>query len=197
MGTRNLTAVFLDGEYKIAQYGQWDGYPDGAGLTCLHFLRDECNMQEFKEKVSNVTFISEEDRTALLREFGMRDDGTISWKDYDRFKASYPELHRDVGSDILEYIYNRPTGVRLGNEIDFAADGLFCEWAWVVDLDAGTFEAYEGFNSEPLKPEDRFYFLRDKESGKYHGVKMVAKWDLNDLPSDEEFLSSFKEGDKE
>ena len=26
MGTRNLTAVFMDGEYKVAQYGQWDGY---------------------------------------------------------------------------------------------------------------------------------------------------------------------------
>lgn len=25
MGTRNLTAVYLDGQYKVAQYGQWDG----------------------------------------------------------------------------------------------------------------------------------------------------------------------------
>lgn len=31
MGTRNLTAVYLDGEYKIAQYGQWDGYPKDKG----------------------------------------------------------------------------------------------------------------------------------------------------------------------
>ena len=193
MGTRNLTAVFLDGEYKIAQYGQWDGYPDGAGLTCLRFLRDKCNMQVFRHNVSNVTFISEEDRTALLRDFGMRDDGTISRKDYDRFKASYPELHRDMGPDILKYIYGRPIGVRLRNDIDFAADGLFCEFAWVVDLDAGTFEAYEGFTEKPLTSEDRFYFLRDKESGEYHGVKLVAKWDLIDLPSDEEFLSAFKE----
>lgn len=23
MGTRNLTAVYLDGQYKVAQYGQW------------------------------------------------------------------------------------------------------------------------------------------------------------------------------
>ena len=27
MGTRNLTVVYLDGQYKVAQYGQWDGYP--------------------------------------------------------------------------------------------------------------------------------------------------------------------------
>lgn len=31
MGTRNLTAVYLDGQYKVAQYGQWDGYPEGQG----------------------------------------------------------------------------------------------------------------------------------------------------------------------
>jgi len=28
MGTRNLTCVMKDGQYKVAQYGQWDGYPE-------------------------------------------------------------------------------------------------------------------------------------------------------------------------
>lgn len=28
MGTRHLTAVVIDGDYKVAQYGQWDGYPE-------------------------------------------------------------------------------------------------------------------------------------------------------------------------
>ena len=27
MGTRYLTAVYLDGEYKVAQFGAQDGYP--------------------------------------------------------------------------------------------------------------------------------------------------------------------------
>jgi hypothetical protein len=31
MGTRNLIAVFFDGEYRVAQYSQWDGYPEGQG----------------------------------------------------------------------------------------------------------------------------------------------------------------------
>lgn len=33
MGTRNLTCVVLDGEFKVAQYGQWDGYPEGSGYN--------------------------------------------------------------------------------------------------------------------------------------------------------------------
>jgi hypothetical protein len=38
MGTRNLVAVQIDGQYKIAQYGQWDGYHSGKGLEVLEFL---------------------------------------------------------------------------------------------------------------------------------------------------------------
>ena len=39
MGTRHVTAVFLNGEPRVAQYGQWDGYPSGQGVTILDFLR--------------------------------------------------------------------------------------------------------------------------------------------------------------
>ena len=32
MGTRNLTMVIQDQQTRIAQYGQWDGFPDGQGI---------------------------------------------------------------------------------------------------------------------------------------------------------------------
>ena len=41
MGTRNLTMVINQkGEKKVAQYGQWDGYPSGVGVSVLNFLKN-------------------------------------------------------------------------------------------------------------------------------------------------------------
>ena len=51
MGTRNLTCVFADGKYVVAQYAQWDGNPSGQGKTALNFLRN-ANHAEFKKKLA-------------------------------------------------------------------------------------------------------------------------------------------------
>lgn len=194
MGTRNLTAAMLNGEYKVAQYGQWDGYPDGQGLTCLKFLREECEMARFTQAVKNATFRTSEETAALLREYGADEDGYISLANYDRFTADYPELSRNIGAGILALVQQNPDGVRLRNNIAFAADSLWCEWAWVIDLDAKTFEGYRGFNTAPLTPADRFFFLAGQGSSRgYYGVKLAAKWSLDQLPTDEDFLAAFDE----
>jgi hypothetical protein len=49
MGTRHLIKVIYNKETKVAQYGQWDGYPDGQGLTILNFLDEEGNFIDLRE----------------------------------------------------------------------------------------------------------------------------------------------------
>lgn len=198
MGTRNLTAVKIDGQYKVAQYGQWDGYPEGQGMTCLHFLREKMDADQFKQSLRKASFIDPKDLNALWKEYGADDNGMVSLDDMDRMKRDHPEFSRDTGAEILELVQNHPEGMQLQDELEFAADGLFCEWAWVIDFDTGTFEAFTGYNrTKPLTPEDRFYFLRDKEDDGYHGVTLVAKWSLDSLPSDEDFIAAFKTDDEE
>lgn len=191
MGTRNLTVVFMDGEYKVAQYGQWDGYPEGQGTTCLVFLRDEMDESKFREQLKKVHFANKEELYSLYAEFGANQDGSISMRDYDKFKNAYPELHRDTAANVLKMIQDGNVRL-LKNDIDFAADGLFCEWAYVIDLDKRRFEVYTGFHKEPLTERDRFYFLKDKEAGNgYSGIHMVTSWSLDDLPTKEAFIKSF------
>ena len=189
MGTRNLTAVFVDGEYKVAQYGQWDGYPEGQGKTCLEFARNflanKTDREAFADKVRACSWITQEEidrRNAMIKSGEVKNWGKV-----------WPELSRDTCSGILELVAQSDNGLLLENEIGFAADSLFCEWAWVIDLDAGTFEGFEGFNQAyKLTPEDRFYFLCEKARNGYYPVRLAAKWSLDNLPNEEEFLAAFK-----
>ena len=90
-------------------------------------------------------------------------------------------------------IRNSESGLALGDDLEFAADSLFCEWAWVLDLDKGTFECYQGSNAEvPLTEQDRFFFLRDKEEHGYYGVRLGKAWELNHLPREKTFLKQLE-----
>ena len=98
---------------------------------------------------------------------------------------------------------------KLQNSLNFAADSLFCEWVYVIDLDKNTFEIYEGFNHEPLTQDDRFYFLMNeankinnerKNSHKtesYYPVKFVAEYDLDALPNETDFINAFNSEEEE
>ena len=188
MGTRNLTAVFIDGEYKVAQYGQFDGYPEGQGTKCLTFLRDKMDEDKFKEQVRRLYFASEEELETLWENNGGDIElGTMQGDKYERYTEAYPQMNRCVAAGVLEMIQDGKVNF-LRDSITFAADGLFCEWAYVIDFDKRMFEIYKGFNKQPLTENDRFYFLKDFESDAYHGVKLLAAWSLDDLPTLEEFL---------
>lgn len=187
MGTRFLTAVFADGQYRVAQYGQWDGYPEGAGVNILHFMRDELDEPRFRTELEKLHFADPAKVFELRRRFGADEQGSIAIDDHKRLKRVFPEFNRDTGEDILRLIQNGDVlSGALENNLSFAGDSLWCEWAYVIDFDRRTFEAYKGFNQEPLDELERFAQLEPDEE--YYPVKLAATFWLDDLPTDEAFL---------
>lgn len=65
MGTRNITRVICNGEVKVNQYCQWDGYPTGRGADVLKFMHTILNdgrFPAFKKTVENsMLFVSNDD----------------------------------------------------------------------------------------------------------------------------------------
>lgn len=186
MGTRNLVAVKLDGEYKVAQYGQWDGYPSGQGATVLDFLA-KWDRPAFEAKVRAASFLTTEEVDAI--------NSTIKAEGLqDRWQSRWPELSRDAGADILGMIAADEPGMKLRNSIEFAADSLFCEWAYVLDLDANTLEVFRGFNKTPLAEGERFYGAKcadaddqsRRENDGYQPINNVASYTLDSLPTVEQ-----------
>lgn len=205
MGTRHVTMVYQGGAYKVAQYGQWDGYPEGQGATVLEFLRT-MDREQFLANLSKCRALSDEEVKALWVECGAPADGNgfVSMTIADIFKSRHPHLSRDTGAKILQAIHDAPDGLPLRLDLDFPGDSIFCEWAWVVDFDKDVFEAYRGFNETPLAEGDRFFHLGSRETknwkGKtttYHPVRLVRFWPLSDLPYEEEFLTAFLENDED
>lgn len=190
MGTRNLTIVISEEKTKIAQYGQWDGYPSGQGKTALSFLR-KVDERAFKYQLDKCRFVDDgkqKEIDAFLRSIGCNDE----WMNMDQarqFKTKYPLFSRDNAANILNMVNDSEQDIIwLYDETAFANDSLMCEWAYVIDLDKRTFEVYTGFNKSPLHKHERFYKEFPDEDG-YYPIKNVAIYSLDDLPEEKEFLA--------
>jgi hypothetical protein len=134
MGTRNLTVVKNNlGETKIAQYGQWDGYPSYSGIKALEFLRDEYNQQLLNVKLDLVQFITDEELDTIYEPFK-----TMDFENKE-FLNAYPGLHRDTGVGILEVVAKATNVIKTVDNTEFAKDTLFCEGVYEVDFSTNKF----------------------------------------------------------
>ena len=191
MGTRHLTIVIDENnETKVAQYGQWDGYPAGQGTTVVEFLRMKGNLELLKEKLKLVRFPTKEDEKAVddfMESIGCT-DGWMNTEQANEYHKVFPLLTRDNGAEILNMLLKIEQDVFLKDSTSFAGDGLFCEYAYVIDLYKNTFEIYEGFGKEPLPKNAMFKYLEENKDNNYYPVRMVKKYSLKRIPRVNTFL---------
>lgn len=200
MGTRNLTMMVKNGKYVVAQYGQWDGYPEGQGITILNALK-KYRKEWLAKQLDHVTEYNADDARRYYLEagadFGLVDDYVNENKHAPEIVVStifenHPELSRDTGGMIIHMVADAEGKLPLRNDTEFAGS-FSCEWAYVIDFDKNVLEVYT-ICRERLEPSDRFYFLYDvyKEKGeeKYcRPVKMIKSYSLDSLPDDDVFVS--------
>jgi hypothetical protein len=161
MGTRNLTVVKdKAGQTKIAQYGQWDGYPSYSGIQALEFLRNKDWQALLQSKLDLVQFVGDEEVDTLYKQYESTD-----WENKD-FLNAYPGLHRDTGVGILSVVANATAPIKSVDNTEFANDSLFCEGIYEVD------------------------FSTNKFTSNYNDI--VVEYDLDSLPSDEDYLAAFE-----
>lgn len=190
MGTRNLTCVMLNGEYKIAQYGQWDGYPEGQGTTVLTFLK-ETNLNDFINTLNKIRFLTQKEYEEIISDHTNNGVITLGGKHEKYWKENLQHIDRNLGAEILEWVRDKKAN-KLKNSISFAGDSLFCEWCYVVDFDENTFEVYRGFNKKKIT-DGRFNSddpVLEKE-GDYEPVILAKIYSLHNLPSEQDFLADF------
>lgn len=188
MGTRNLTMVIdRKGEIKVAQYGQWDGYPAGQGATILEFAKDKEKMAKLEKELENVKFWNKcDDIKNYIEEYDNKcpkwDEKTQEMLPDDRTKEDCYWFEntqtRDVCAEILYTIIDIDKSrlpkehngiIYLRDESNFIKDSVFCEWAYCIDLQANKLKCY------------------------LNGDNLIKEYDLDNLPTENDFV---KELDK-
>lgn len=180
MGARHLIAAVIDGDFKIANYGQWDGYPDGQGTMVLDFFH-ETDLEAFKAKLRGCYWLDQAGIDKVNK--------TPDWA------SVYPHLSRNAGAEVLFMVDESENGLGLVNSASFAGDSLFCEWAYVLDFDKEVLECYRGFNKYPTPDDSRFPSGADwlDKTDEYEPIRLLKTYPFKALPDAETFVTELTE----
>lgn len=170
MGTRGLWGLrHKNNDYLT--YNHFDSYPSGLGnimVATIHNYSDE-TMKSVAEEIQLVDqedkpceeavkqmkkiMGNEEEIKKILMDKGIPEDEvdqTIEMREYtvegiDKAQ-SYYSLLRITQGDPDSY-FSR--GLRyMTDDREFMFDSIFCEWAYIINLDTKMLEVYKGFNKD-------------------------------------------------
>lgn len=192
----------------VAQYCQWDGYLEGQGAKILEFLLVPGNIERLKKGVTRITPVDDQTVQDILDKHSYSTfknnkkvcecGSAVSFQEPEKCFPS--TLNRDTGAKILDIIAAaRPDDyIPIQLSLDFAANGLFCEFCYCVDLDAEVFEVFgdavvippttTGDEKIEQIGKNRFVEVcRAAEAAPLMGKSMprlLKSWPLDQLPKD-------------
>lgn len=184
MGTRGIMGVRIDGQDKLT-YNHYDSYPDGLGAAMVKDIRSLIKTKKFETQAREIIFINPEtpptqEQIEKLRPYtdlGVSNQSTSDW--YCLTRKLQGNLKDTLAAGVMVDSHN------------FMNDSLFCEWAYIVNLDDGLFEVYRGFQ-KTLKDQKGRYAVKKKPPFKpsYQGqeqylpVSLIASFPLSAIPKD-------------
>ena len=141
MGTRGIWGFTLDGQTK-ATYNHFDSYPSGLGEALIEAVSRQ-NPDELKTMVRGLTLVDEQAKPGpdLKKQLAEYTDLGVSLQTDDDWYC----LLRHTQGDLEKTLRSR----HMIDSFGFGYDSLFCEWGYIIDLDADQFVGYVGFRHEP------------------------------------------------
>lgn len=201
MGTRGSFGFRVNGEDKL-MYNHSDSYPSGLGLDVLAFLK-AVDVSTLSSKAAKLKAVDNDiARPTAAQKAKCRKAGTVDLAVSQRSEDDWYCLLRNAQGDLGKLL--KVGFFEEGNA--FVLDSIFCEWAYIINLDTGKLEVYEGFNEgirlpdgkwKPKFPNGRYANnMSDSENPRrikageepYFGIHLVAEFPLAKLPAEKTFL---------
>jgi hypothetical protein len=168
MGTRGLYGFRKNGIDKTT-YNHWDSYPECLGNAMARFCK-ETSVNEMHEIFDRLVLVKENSTPTenQITECVAYYDGNVSSQAVDDWYC----LLRNAQGDPNAY----KNGLRyMIDNTSFIKDSLFCEFAYIINLETECLEFYRGFQKEPCESNR---YGTGKIDG-YHPCKMVAYYPLD------------------
>ena len=186
MTTRGLTGFRYKEKDKLA-YNHADSHPDSLGLKVLRELRDVKNWKTVRDRIGSLIPVPEQrrlDEHSSMAETEMR----RAFPDLKyRYKPrNFYDLYQPLQGTLKPYMDGKL--MFMPDSSDFINNSLFCEWAYVANLDSNKYEIWKGLQTKP-DPDNRYGQEVDRMG--YYPCQMVKEYDLMDLPEPGYYLSDY------
>ena len=180
MGTRGFYGFRKNGEDKLT-YNHFDSYPDCLGETIVRFCK-ETSIEEMNEIFDRIVLVNEGDKStkAQILECAEYYNGSVSNQSIEDWYCLLREAqgNPDVYKHGLKYMIDNQ---------NFIKDSLFCEYAYIINLDANYLEFYVGFQKEPC---DLNRYGTEEDNG-YYPCKLVALYPIDPKYMDKHSIEDY------
>jgi hypothetical protein len=169
--------VRIDGVDKIS-YVHLDAYPGGLGEDIVSDIRamlHDFGLEEIKTLARQLRLVDKKDVVSLedQKKFATFADRAVSTGSPSEWYVLLRTLQGDLRGTLL-------AGVMIENA-SFLAESLYCEWAYIVNLDEETFEVYQGFQRK-AHTYGRYAQLTPPRNNNYYPVALLATFPLRAIP---------------
>ncbi|MBO7695824.1 MAG: hypothetical protein J6T10_24600 [Methanobrevibacter sp.] len=190
MGTRGLYGFRKNGVDKVT-YNHYDSYPEYLGRNILEFIRN--HGEKLNSIFDNIIMVNEDDipTKEQIEECKEYCDTNVSKQTEEEW---YCLLHKTQG-DLEPYI----NGLKyMTDSHEFILDSLFCEYAYIINLDTNKLEFWVGFQKKP--DETNRYGIEMYDN--YYPCKLIKEYDLDMIMNNQEleidyFVEDMEEEAKE
>jgi hypothetical protein len=173
MGTRGAYGFRLEGKDKVT-YNHYDSYPDELGTHTLSYAAN-IGIEKMKKIASKIVMVGSNTTPSpdLIERYKAVADTKVGKMKYEDWYC----LLRNTQGNLHHY----QKGIEhMIDSHEFLADSLFCEWAYIMNLDDQQFEVYRGFNKNSNAP-GRYASSASSRSNGYVGVSFIASMPLDGL----------------
>ena len=162
MGTRGLYGFRYRGNDKTT-YNHYDSYPDWLGSDMLEYCSKH-DVETMKKIYDNIYLVNESVKPTqkdidLCVTAGWY-DGNVSRQTPDEWYC----LLRNTQGDLSVYDSYMDGKLPMIDNHHFIEDSLFCEYAYIINLDDEVLEFWKGFQKKPQEgnrygevPDDGYY----------------------------------------